>query len=216
LRWLLAAAATLTAIGTAGAVFMPALLAHHHPLLLIGLSPLPRHLVMAATQVAIVPFVLVATARRTLTAMLGYAIGNVYGEDGVGWLHARYPKASGALELLQKAFDAAAPLVIFIAPGPLTGGLAGASRVRWWVYLPLVSAGHALWVTLTYRVGAALSAWIAPIVLYVQTNVGLTTLACAALAGAYALMRRRMRRRGQLAATGQGAALSPPANASDG
>ena len=221
LRWLLAAAALLTAMGTAGAAFMPTLLVYN-PLLLIAVSPLPRHLVIAAPHVAIIPFVLVASARRMLTSGVGYAIGRTYGDGGIAWAQARYPSMRGALDVLQKAFDTAAPLVIFLAPGPLIAALAGATRV------PLLGCsccsrprGHAMWAALTYRVGEALSAWIAPIMQFVHAHVASTTLACAVLVGGYALWRRRARRRALLESDARApkterSSLAPSASASDG
>jgi membrane protein DedA with SNARE-associated domain len=102
---------------------------------------------------------------------------------------------SGALDMLQKAFDFAAPLVIFISPGPLIAALAGAVRVPLWLFLPAATAGHALWAVLTYRVGEALGVWLAPILQFVFDHVALTTLACVVLVGGYALWRRRTRKR---------------------
>jgi membrane protein DedA with SNARE-associated domain len=193
LRWLLAAAAALTAIGTAGAALMPTLIAYS-PLLLIAVSPLPRHLVMAAPLVPIVPFVVVATLRRMLTSTVFYGLGHTYGEDGIAWVRKRYPSLNGALDMLQKAFDFAAPLVIFVSPGWLIAALAGATRVPLWLFLPAATAGHAMWATLTYRVGEALSEWLAPILQFVQAHVASTTLASVVLVGGYALWRRRARR----------------------
>jgi membrane protein DedA with SNARE-associated domain len=194
LRWLLGGLAVLTATGTIGAALMPTLLAYS-PLLLIALSPLPRHLVMAAPLVPIVPFVLVATLRRTLTSTLAYAIGRAYGEGGIAWVQARYPSLRGVLDWLQKAFDVAAPLVILVEPGPLIAALAGATRVPLPLFLPLAATGYALWSLLTYRVGEALRAWLAPLLKYFQGHVLSATLVCIVLVSGYALWRRRMRRR---------------------
>jgi membrane protein DedA with SNARE-associated domain len=194
LRWLLAAAAVLTATATAGAALMPPLLAYS-PLLLIGLSPLPRHLVMAAPLVPIVPFVLVATTRRMLTSALAYSIGHAYGKGGITWAQTRYPILHVPLDMLQKAFDVAAPLVIFLAPGAPIAALAGAVRVPLWLFLPIAAAGQAMWAALTYRVGEALGAWLAPILQFVKDNVASTTLVCVVLVGGYALWRRRARKR---------------------
>jgi membrane protein DedA with SNARE-associated domain len=211
----------LTAIGTAGAALMPTLL-KHSPLLLIAVSPLPRHLVMAAPLVPIVPFVVVATLRRMLTSTVVYGLGHTYGEDGIAWVRQRYPSASGALDMLQKAFDFAAPLVIFIAPGPMIAALAGAVRVPLWLFLPAASAGHAMWAALTYRVGEALGLWLAPILRFVFDHVALTTLACVVLVGGYALWRRRTRKRvlteldAQVEREKGRGSLDPSASASDG
>lgn len=183
----------LTAIGTVGAALMPTLLAYS-PLLLIAVSPLPRHLVMAAPLVPMAPFVVIATARRMLTSAVIYGLGHTYGEDGIAWVRKRYPSVSGALDMLQKAFDFAAPLVIFVAPGPLIAALAGAVRVPLWLFLVAATAGHAVWAALTYRVGSALRAWLAPILQFVQAHVASTTIACVVLVGGYALWRRRARR----------------------
>jgi membrane protein DedA with SNARE-associated domain len=84
--------------------------------------------------------------------------------------------------------------VVFVSPGWPIAALAGATRVPLWLFLPAATAGHAMWATLTYRVGEALSAWLAPILQFVQAHVASTTLASVVLVGGYALWRRRARR----------------------
>src|SRR5690349_12670640 len=90
-RFLLGSVVVLTATGTAGAAFMPTLLTYS-PLLLLALSPLPRHLVLAAPLTAIVPFVAVATLRRVLSGAVAYEVGASYGDRGLKWIEGRYPR----------------------------------------------------------------------------------------------------------------------------
>lgn len=199
MRWLLAAAATLITAGTCGAAFAPALLAYD-PLLLVAVSPLSRHLVVAAALVPMLPLVAVASARRMLSCTVGYAIGRAYGEGGIAWVRARRPRLRRVIAWLEHAFDAAAPLVIFIAPGPLTGALAGATAVPVWVFVPCAAAGHVMWASLTYHVGLALGDSLAPFLDYVRAHVVSTTAACAVLVFAYAWVRRLARRSAALGA----------------
>jgi membrane protein DedA with SNARE-associated domain len=191
---LLGTAAVLTVAGFAGTALAPSLLTYH-PLLLIALSPIGRHLVLAATLAPMLPLVLVATARRMLSSALGYGFGHAYGDDGLHFVRARYPRMSGALAMLERMFERAAPLVLFLAPGPLLCALAGATRMPLWLFLPLTAGGHLMWASLTYRLGEALSTWIAPITEFLRSNVAPTTLGCAALVTAYALLRRRRLRK---------------------
>jgi hypothetical protein len=183
----------VAAIGIAnliGFAFGPALLTHA-PLVLIALSPVGRHLVLAATVTPMVPFVIVGAARRMVVTGLGFALGRAYGGNGVVWVKARYPRLEPALRLLEWLFARAAPLILLLSPGPLVCALAGATGMRAWVALPIATAGQIGWMLITYKLGEALAAWLAPITAFVEAYMLPMTLACIALALAYQWLRRR-------------------------
>jgi hypothetical protein len=56
LAWLLLALGGLTALTTIGIALSPVLLVHH-PMVLLALSPVDRHMLLASSVVGVVPFV---------------------------------------------------------------------------------------------------------------------------------------------------------------
>jgi membrane protein DedA with SNARE-associated domain len=186
---ILGTAGVLGVGGVLGVALAPALLTYS-PLLLIALAPFGRHLVLAAPVTAFVPFLLVATARRVLTCGLAYMVGRAYGETGIAWVQARYPRAGRLVSALRWLFRRAGPLVLLVAPGPIVCALAGVTRMRVLWFVPIATLGQAFWVTVTYRVGEALQAFILPILAWLEDNMLATTLACAALVVAYRVLRR--------------------------
>ncbi len=112
----------ITALGFLATAFTPAL-ATHHPLLLITLDARNRFLVLAR-NVDLVPFVVVAVLRRTLSDPLFYILGRLYGEGALRWLE----KKGGGGELVvitEKIFKRAAYPMVFLFPGSIVCALAG-------------------------------------------------------------------------------------------
>jgi membrane protein DedA with SNARE-associated domain len=190
---LLGAAGALGLAGLIGATAVPTLLSYS-PLLLVALSPLPRHIVLAAPVTPMLPLVLVATARRLLACTLGYVLGRTFGQDGLRFLERRYPKASGLLRSLERLFERAAPAVLLVAPGPPFCALAGVTKMPLWLFLPVVTAAQVAWISLTYELGEALSAWVLPILAFFREHMLSTTLGFALIVLTYQLIRRRSRR----------------------
>jgi hypothetical protein len=206
---LLGAVAAIGVANLIGFAFAPALLTHA-PLVLIALSPVGRHLVLAATVTPIIPFVIVGTARRMIVAALGYALGRAYGGHGVSWVKTRYPRLEPALRLLEWSFARAAPLILFVSPGPLVCALAGATGMRAWVALPIATAGQFAWMLVNYKVGEAFAAWLAPITAFIEAYMMPMTLACIALALAYHWVRRRRQLGAMHAMAGAAHEVAPP------
>ncbi len=191
--WLIAAAvlAVMTLIGRG----LAPMLLTKSPLLLVALSPITPHLVLAATVAPMAPFIVVGTLRRILAPIIAYHVGRHYGPDGITFLHNRYPRWSRFLRFVERAFDRAAPLLLLVLPDLGMCALAGARLFNRWFALAMVIAGQAIRVALTFHVGDALSAWLMPFVDLLRAHVWTATLICAVLAIAYGLSRRRTQRR---------------------
>jgi membrane protein DedA with SNARE-associated domain len=186
---LLGAVAAIGIANAVGIALAPALLTHS-PLALIALSPLGRHLVLAATVTPIVPFVIVGTLRRMLVATLGYMLGRAYGRGGISWIKERYPKLEPLLRPVEWLFARAAPLILLVAPGPLVCALAGATGMRAWLVLPIATVGQTGWMLINYKLGEAFGEWLAPITEYIRTHMLPMTLACIAIVLVYRWFRR--------------------------
>lgn len=176
-RVLLIVAGVLMLATSLGAAFAPALLTHA-PLWLIAISPLYRHMMLVATRVDFLPFLLVALPSRMLGSLLGYVIGAAYGEPSIVWLTRRSPRMGRMLRVLERWFERAAPLLLFAWPGPLFCALAGAAGMRRWLFLLLSVLGQALQVAIAYRLAEELGPWLEPIVAFVREYTLPTTLLC--------------------------------------
>ena len=85
---MLAIASGANLLGTA---FSPYLLVHH-PLILILLAPVGRHVALAAPSVPLIPMLVVGTLRRVVGLGATYGIGAIYGDAAVAWAEKRYPR----------------------------------------------------------------------------------------------------------------------------
>jgi membrane protein DedA with SNARE-associated domain len=201
-RTVVAAAAVLTSVGLCGIAFAPALLTYS-PLLLIAMSSIPRHLVLAAPLTDPASFMVVATVKRVIGCTMLYYLGDSFGQSGLDWLDKRYPKARRLVRWVEKVFHRVGPLVLFVAPTHPMCALAGNIRMPLWQFLPAVSGGQLIWVGLTYWLGDFLSEWTGPFTAWLSENVVSTTAACVIAVAAYEIVRRhRQRKRAESAVQG--------------
>jgi membrane protein DedA with SNARE-associated domain len=124
-----------------GDAFGPGLI-NSHPLLQMFINPRNRWLLLASPNVDAVPFFVVGFFRLVLTDPIGFVIGWQYGDAAIAWAEKHTgAESSGAIQTIQRWFNKAAPLVIFIAPSFFWCILAGATRMRVRVFVTLNVTG---------------------------------------------------------------------------
>jgi membrane protein DedA with SNARE-associated domain len=114
-------------------------LVNHHPLLLIALSPIGRHLVLVAPIVDPVAFVAVAVLRRLAFYLACFQTGRGLGPSGVEWLEARAARFARFVRWVESLFGRAPHLVVLLMAGPTVSGLAGMTGMRLPAFLPLAT-----------------------------------------------------------------------------
>lgn len=119
-------------------------LVNHHPLVLIALSPIGRHLVLVAPNVDPVAFVLVGVARRLVFYLASFHLGRALGPAGLVWLEARAVRLARFVRWLERLFERASYAVVLLIPGPTVSSLAGIARMPLRVFAPLAAAGLVL------------------------------------------------------------------------
>lgn len=119
---LVAPIVVITSLGFVATAFTPALAARH-PLLLIALDARNRFLVLAR-GVDLVPFVVVAVLRRSLSDPLFYLLGRLYGEGALRWLE-RKGGGGQLVVITEKFFHRAGYPMVFFFPGAIVCALAG-------------------------------------------------------------------------------------------
>jgi membrane protein DedA with SNARE-associated domain len=140
------AARSLSLMGLLGACSMVGVafslyLINHYPLLLVAMSPIGRHLVLAAPNVDPLAFVLVAGGRRLLFYVASYHLGTALGPAGLIWLELRMARLARFVRWLERIFERWSYAVLVLTPGPTVSSLAGIARMPLRVFLPLVSVG---------------------------------------------------------------------------
>lgn len=179
---LLVASALVATAGAVGLAFGPWFLTID-PLVLVWMCPVDRHLIVAAAIAPVVPFFVVAVARRSLSAALGYGLGREYGETGVTWVQGRYPRLGRFIDPLSRRVNQSFAYTLLLAPWPsVVGGISGVVRMRAFVFVPIALIGQIGWVAFDCWVGMALGEILTPFVTFIRAHVAGTTAVCAGLA----------------------------------
>jgi len=208
-RVLIAAVSTLFVVSSTGWALSPILFVHA-PLLLVALSPLPRHVMMVAPLVDFRTLVVVVVLRRQLSCFVAYFLGQAYGQQALGFAEVRRPRMGRVLRAVVKIFDRAGPLSLFLAPN-LVAVLAGSARTRWAVFVPMTLLGQVWLATVTYRVGDALKEYILPLMDFVGVHmVPLTLLMIALVVWRQIRQRRRQAARASRDSRATIESLPPP------
>lgn len=191
-RRLLVVGIPLGVIATAailGNALAPTLVVNH-PLVLLALNTTTRHLVLTSTSVDFVPYLVVGLGRRLLEDPFLFLLGRWYGDDAVAWVDAKV--GSGRfLAVVQANFHRVGWLLVALVPGGVVCMLAGASRMRTWVFLALNIGGTVATILALRRFGDIFSGPVDATVAFLAENVVLLTALSVLLTTLYVLRRRR-------------------------
>lgn len=132
-------------------------LANNHPLALVALSPLPRHLVLVAPAVDPAAFLLVATTRSLSFFVVCFYLGRVFGPSALTRLESRAPRMGRFVRRIELAFDRAAYPVVLLLVGPAVAVIAGAAGMKAAVFSSLATVALVARLVLILEVGDWLS-----------------------------------------------------------
>lgn len=132
-------------------------LINERPLLQVFLNPRNRYLLLAAPQVAALPFFVIGFFRLVLTDPLSYVLGRQHGDAALRWLERRSDDDGAVVQTILRWFAKAAPVIVFIAPNLYICALSGASRMRPRVFIPLNLMGTVTRLLLFRAAGEAFS-----------------------------------------------------------
>jgi hypothetical protein len=191
-RILIAGIGALFGLSTLGMAFAP-YLAVRFPLLLIALNPWPRHVILVAPHTPMIPLVLIASLRGLCSAIVAYEVGIHYGPRGIELFERRSPRLANFLRAFERIFSRAAPVFLFVSPGPMTSTLAAVSGNSRLVTWGISWIGFGFWAFVNYKVGDFLKPWTAPILKFIQSYLLETTIACAVLVLGYQWLARKRR-----------------------
>lgn len=199
-RRLLVVAAILTLFyggGLVGAALLP-ILVRDDPTLLLLLQPTSAVLLLVSARLDLVPLVAITVLRRFANHVLFFLLGAWYGERAIRWVEARTGGADSVVRAVDRVFARLGPVIICLFPGPVPSVLAGASRMRRWVFVTLDLVGVLVWVLIVRFAALAASEPVGEVVRYIERNaVWLTAIFAAATA--LWLLVERLRGRGAIA-----------------
>jgi len=109
------------------------------PLLLVALSPLGRHVYLAAPVVDPLALGLVLVARRQAFYGASFFLGRALGREVIPWIEQRVSYAGRFVRFVERLFERAPRLVVALMAGPTVSALAGISGMALATYLALSS-----------------------------------------------------------------------------
>ena len=169
---LVAPIVVLTTMGFVASAFTPTL-ATQHPLLMIALDARNRFLVLAR-EVDVVPFVVVALLRRSLSDPLFYLLGRLYGKGALRWLE----KKGGGGELVvltEKLFKRAGYPMVFFFPGAIVCALAGQTGMSPIGFLATNLAGTLTAIIAVRRFSSTIASPVEGLLAFFSRNLVVTT-----------------------------------------
>ncbi|CAN5187304.1 hypothetical protein BH18ACT4_BH18ACT4_03230 [soil metagenome] len=189
LSLLLVPIVALSVMGTVANALTPKLLADH-PLLLVALEPRNRNLLLTASRVDVVPFVVFATVRRIISDPLFFLLGHFYGEAAVRWIERQSGAGGRLVRLAERMFARAAKISVFLFPGILVCVMAGAVGMRPRVFLALNLAGTIAVVVALRLFAQELDGPVGALQRWNDRNVGWLTAVTVAAVVAWLLVQR--------------------------
>ncbi len=134
---MLAALTVGTWIGVASSPY----LVNNHPLVLIGISPLSRHMILVAPLVGAPMVLLVGGLRSLAFTAVSYFLGKSLGEPGLVWIEQRAEKAGRFVRWLERFFQRWSYLAVFVFPLGVMACVAGVARMRPYGFFAAATAG---------------------------------------------------------------------------
>ena len=181
--------ATLSSISLLGVAFS-LYLVNHHPLLLVAMSPLGRHLLLAAPTVDPFAFVAVVVTRRMLFYLASFHLGRALGPAGIVWIEARAAGFGRFVRWLEQLFRRASYPIVFFLSGPTLSALAGASGMRPLVFAALATSGLVLRALVVLGVAASVRPILESVLAWIDEHWIPGTLVMLAIVTLYRWRRR--------------------------
>jgi membrane protein DedA with SNARE-associated domain len=193
----LAPCIALYAMATVGGFLGPTLVTKH-PALLLMLDSRNRHLLLTvATGLSPQAFFAIGFVRLLLPDPFFYLLGRDYGHRGIGWIERQTQGQTGYLGWVQRWFDKAAPVLIFVMPNIYVCLLAGMdARINPRKMIPIDVAGTVARLALFWWAGKQFETQLKEVLDFIQRYQW--TLVAALVAVSVLQSVRQQRRRDDL------------------
>lgn len=141
----------LFVVGTIGNLIHPTLLVNA-PLLLLAMEPRFRYMLLVAAQpnISLLAFMVIVLVRRLLADPFLYFLGRLYGDSGVRWMERQLQDTIGWVRKVERGFGKASWIFVLLWPGLVVCTLAGATGMRFGVFVVLNIVGTVATTYLCY------------------------------------------------------------------
>lgn len=157
--------------GIIGTALSPTLVVDH-PLLMVALNANNRYLILVTNDIGTVAFFTLAILRRVIPTIAFYLLGRWYGHRAVKWLAGREPASTDVVAVVQRLFDRFGAWIVAFAPMTFTCLLAGASRLRPKVVIPIVVVSITARLILIRWLGSEFSGTLESVVDWIDRTRG--------------------------------------------
>jgi membrane protein DedA with SNARE-associated domain len=151
--------AVTTILAWAGDAFAPSLIPNDkdpgvgQAIVLILLNPRLRNLVLVAPTMAAAPFILIAAFRLILIDPFFYWFGRRYGDVAIRWMEDKLGPGASIVLWLERFFAKTSYVAVALLPNQWICLLAGATRMKVWVFVLLNGGGTFARVILIWYLG---------------------------------------------------------------
>ena len=178
-------------IGTWIGVASSPYLVNNYPLVLIGMSPLSRHMILVAPLVG-APMVLLVGGLRTLAfTAFAYFLGRALGEPALVWIEERGQKTGRFVRWLERFIHRWSYLAVFIFPLGLMACVAGVTRMPPRGFFLTAFAGIMFRLSLYIVLADSIRAPIMSFLEFIRIYQIPATIAVAVGIGAYQIYKHR-------------------------
>ncbi len=184
--------ATLT-VGTWIGVATSPYLVNNHPLVLIGISPLGRHMILVAPLIGAPMVLLVGGLRSLAFTAVSYVLGRSIGEPGLVWLEQRSENAGRFVRWLERFFQRWSYLAVFVFPLGVMACVAGVARMRPFGFFVAATAGIAFRLSLYVWLADSIRGPIMRLLEFIRIYQVPATVVLVIGIGAYQVYKRRGR-----------------------
>ncbi len=144
--------AITTVLAWVGDALAPTLLVSA-PIVLIICNPRLRNLVLTAPTLGAVPFITVAVARLVLTDPFFYWFGRRYGDVAIRWMERKLGPGAAIVLWLERFFARTSHVAVALVPNQWICLLAGATKMRVWIFVVLNVGGTVARVVAIWMLG---------------------------------------------------------------
>jgi membrane protein DedA with SNARE-associated domain len=163
-----------------------------HPLGLLFLDARNRNLLAVAGRTDLWPYLVVGSLRRMASDPLFFLLGHWYGHTALRWAERQLGAGGFLVGITHEWFRRAALVVVFFFPGAVVCVLAGASRMKVWMFLAANVLGTLTMVLLMRELAFAFEEPIDRFLDFTDRNVKwMTAGTIAAVAGVVLYQRSR-------------------------
>ena len=170
-------------------------LVNNYPLVLVGISPISRHIILVAPIVSLPMLFLVGGLRSLTFTTFSYFLGRSLGEPGLVWLEQKAERAGRFVRWLEGFFLRWSYLAVFVFPLGVMACIAGVARMRPGGFFLAATLGLALRMTLYILLADAIRGPIMILLDWLRTNQFAATVAVAGSIAGYQIYKYRRRSR---------------------